>query len=353
MAMDGFGNSPSMDEPKERVFADPEAEGSSTPPSSEPPGFTSSPQPPPFAHELFFSQEQGLRPGWRFTLYVIMGIVVFFSLSTIYELWSPQGLGLLWLRLLGELQYLISGFVPALILARLERRSFGEYGLPLRRAFGKLFWLGALWGFLSLSCLLLVMRVAGVVSFGGVAIHGIRALKFAGFYSAMFLAVALFEEFSVRGYPLFTLTQGMGFWPAAVFMSVLFGAIHLGNAGESWIGVLGAASIGFFFCLTLRRTGNLWFAVGFHAAWDWAETYFYAVPDSGQMFPGHLLRTSFHGPTLLSGGTVGPEGSLLLFVVLAATWIAFDRLYPFAMYPGVVDQSQIGNRQLPIQGYQE
>lgn len=263
-----------------------------------------------------------------------MGIVVFFSLSTIYELCSPQRLGVLWLRLLGELQYLISGFVPALILARLERRPFDDYGLSLRLAFKHSFWLGGLWGFISLSCLLLLMRAAGVVSSSGLAVHGLRALKFAAFYGVMFLAVALFEEFSVRGYPLFTLTQGMGFWPAAVFMSVLFGAIHLGNSGESWIGVLGAASIGFFFCLTLRRTGNLWFAVGFHAAWDWAETYFYAVPDSGQMFPGHLLQTSFHGPTLLSGGTVGPEGSILLFLVLAGTWIAFDRLYPQTKYPG-------------------
>src|SRR5581483_10199234 len=111
---------------------------------------------------------------------------------------------------------------------------------------------GAAWGFVSLSCLLLLMRGAGVFSYEGLAIHGARALKFGLFYAAMFLVVALFEEFSVRGYPLFTLTQGMGFWAAAVFMSVLFGAIHLGNTGESWIGILGAASIGFFFCLTVR-----------------------------------------------------------------------------------------------------
>jgi len=329
MSVDSFGNS-FMDEPKERSFAEPEADVPAEPKTS----VIDPPAAPPFAHELFFSPEQGLRPGWRFFLYVVMAIVVFFSINTIYELWNLQGLHLLWLRLLGEIQYLVSGFVPAVILARLEHRPFDQYGLPLRVAFREMFWVGAAWGFVSLSCLLLLMRGAGVFSYEGLAIHGARALKFGLFYAAMFLVVALFEEFSVRGYPLFTLTQGMGFWAAAVFMSVLFGAIHLGNTGESWIGILGAASIGFFFCLTVRRTGNLWFAVGFHMSWDWAETYFYAVPDSGQMFPGHLLRTSFHGPPLLTGGTVGPEGSLLLFVVLAATWIAFDRLYPHAKYPG-------------------
>ena len=95
---------------------------------------------------------------------------------------------------------------------------------------------------------------------------------------------------------------------------------------------LAAAAIGFFFCLTLRRTGNLWFAVGFHMAWDWGETFFYSVPDSGTIFPGHLLKSSFHGPRWLTGGMVGPEGSVLCFVVIAVTWAAFAMRYPEVKY---------------------
>ncbi len=107
--------------------------------------------------------------------------------------------------------------------------------------------------------------------------------------------------------------------------------IHLRNDGEQWRGVLAAALIGFFFCLTLRRTGNLWFAVGFHAAWDWGETFFYSVPDSGMVAPGHLLTSSHRGSDWLSGGSVGPEGSVLCFVVMAVLWIAFNRVYPRAV----------------------
>ena len=100
------------------------------------------------------------------------------------------------------------------------------------------------------------------------------------------------------------------------------------------MGILGAMVIGFFFCLTLRRTGNLWFAVGFHAAWDWGESYFYSVPDSGGMAPGHLLHSSLQGPRWLTGGSVGPEGSVFLFVLLALLWVVFDRVYPEVKYPG-------------------
>jgi hypothetical protein len=143
----------------------------------------------------------------------------------------------------------------------------------------------------------------------------------------MFAFVGLFEEFLLRGYTQFTLARGMGFWPAAIALSCAFGLIHLRNGGEQWPGLLAAAFIGLFFCLTLRRTGTLWFAVGFHAGWDWGESFLYSVPDSGMLSPGHLLSSSLRGPAWLSGGSVGPEGSILCFGVIAATWILFDRTH--------------------------
>ena len=93
------------------------------------------------------------------------------------------------------------------------------------------------------------------------------------------------------------------------------------------------AFIGLFFALTLRRTGTLWFALGFHAAWDWGETFFYSVPDSGIVFPGHLLKSSLHGARWLTGGSVGPEGSSVCFVVIALLSLAFSRTYQQVKYP--------------------
>jgi hypothetical protein len=62
---------------------------------------------------------------------------------------------------------------------------------------------------------------------------------------------------------------------------------------------------------TLLRTGNLWFAIGLHAAWDWAGSFFYGVSASGISFTGHLLNPSFRGSKWMTGGTVGPEASLI------------------------------------------
>ena len=120
---------------------------------------------------------------------------------------------------------------------------------------------------------------------------------------------------------------------SAVVLSAAFGLIHLRNDGEHWPGLLGAAWIGLFLCFTLRRTGNLWFAVGFHAAWDWSETFVYSVPDSGLVSPRHLLKSSLHGPHWLTGGSVGPEGSVLCFLVIALVWLAFSQAYRKAPSP--------------------
>jgi len=193
---------------------------------------------------------------------------------------------------------------------------------------GKNFWVGVYWGLVALSALMLAMHAVGVLSFGRLALHGIRIYKFASFWGLFFLLVGVFEEFTFRGYALHHMTRAIGFWPAALALSAVFGALHLVNPGEAWVGALAAAVIGLFFCFTVRRTGNLWFAVGMHAAWDWGESYLFSVPDSGGVATGHLVNTFVHGPRWLTGGSVGPEGSILVFVIVGLVWLVFNLFYP-------------------------
>jgi membrane protease YdiL (CAAX protease family) len=298
------------------------------------------PQTPPSLSSRFddpmsriFLGADGLRPIWRLCLYFAMSRAVFLLLDAALNFIADRSSVLpLWIEMGSEFVLLLAAVVPALTMARLEWRGWDDYGLPTRHAFGKLFWIGMLWGMTAISVLIFALHGVGALTFGKLALHGLRILKFAAFWGAFFLIVAFAEEFLLRGYSQFTLTQGTGFWPAAVLLSIAFGAIHFLNPGEAWQGILAAACIGFFFCLTLRRTGSLWFAVGFHAAWDWGESYLYSVPDSGGVSPGHLLKSSFHGPKWLTGGSVGPEGSVLVFVLLALLWVIFDRVYPEVKY---------------------
>ncbi|HTP70025.1 MAG TPA: type II CAAX endopeptidase family protein, partial [Dongiaceae bacterium] len=253
--------------------------------SSTPPDFSAATA-PSYARTLFLGAD-GLRPGWGFLFFVVIFLLLQHLTSRLaYS--SDFGAGGLWSMLLEEIGDFLAALIPTLILARIEHRAWGDFGLPLKRAFGRLFWVGLLWGFAAISLLMLALSGAHCFAFGRVVLHGMRLAKFTAFWAVMFLFVGLFEEFLLRGYSQFTLARGMGFWPAAIALSCAFGLIHLRNGGENWRGLLAVIAIGFFFCLTLRRTGNLWFAVGFHAAWDWGETFFYSVPDSGIVSPGHL-----------------------------------------------------------------
>jgi membrane protease YdiL (CAAX protease family) len=179
-----------------------------------------------------------------------------------------------------------------------------------------------------ISGMILLIRLLGGFSFGERALSGWVLLLYAALWGLVFLIVGLFEEFAFRGYAQFTAALGIGFWPAATLLSAAFGAVHLLNGGEGPVGGLSVFVIGMFFCLTLRRTGNLWFAVGLHASFDWGETFLYSAPNSGIVAPGHLLNSSFHGPLWLTGGTVGPEGSVMAFAVVAMAAAIFSKVFP-------------------------
>jgi hypothetical protein len=92
---------------------------------------------------------------------------------------------------------------------------------------------------------------------------------------------------------------------------------HARNPGEDRLGLIMVLAWSVFASMIVWRLGNLWLAVGAHAGWDWGESYFYGVRDSGWQAEGHLLNPQVHGPAWLSGGTVGPEGSVLTLVALA------------------------------------
>jgi len=294
-------------------------ESSSTPPA---PAFAAA-NAPSYARTLFFGPD-GLRPGWGLAIYALLFYFLQLGLA-----WSVElGASGLWSYPVEELGNFIAAIVPAIVLSGIERRRWSVYGLPVKQALGARFWSGTVWGFGGITLLMVSLYGLHSFSFGHLAVHGVRLVRFAAFWAGFFLLVGLFEEFLLRGYTQFTLARGLGFWPAAIALSAAFGAIHLRNGGEQWPGLLAAACIGLFFCLTLRRTGSLWFAVGFHAAWDWGESFFYSVPDSGMLSPGHLFSSSLRGPDWLSGGTVGPEGSVLCFVVIALAWVLFAGTHP-------------------------
>jgi uncharacterized protein len=273
-----------------------------------------------------------LRSGWRLLIFLAIVIALINATNWIVGRALPSADRTALFLLFLVINFLIFLFA-SWIMSRMEGRTIADYGLPARNMFRAQFWQGVLLGFASITLLLVAMRIAGVFYFGSIALHGADIGKWAIVYALVFLLVALKEEFRARGYGVFTVTAGIGFWPAAILSSAYFGYSHHGNSGEDWIGLFNAGAFGLLACFLLRRTGNLWMPIGLHLAFDWGETYFYGVADSGQVLPGHLFNSSSSGPAWLSGGTVGPEGSILCTLMIVIVWLISAACLRQVKYP--------------------
>jgi len=282
-----------------------------------------------FPGKLFLNAT-GLRAGWRLLLYTVMFFALLVSSSwVLVQVARPvRGSFSPSFQFCAELISLLSALGAAWIMCRMERRTMGIYGFPALQAFGKLFWQGCLFGLFEILTLIGLIAAFGGYSFGSLAEHGIQILWWALFWGAFFIVVGFFEEFLFRGYTLYTLADGLGFWPAAILLSLVFAAVHFQNSGEDRTGVAGVLLVGLFWSFTLKRTGSLWFAMGMHAMFDFGETFLFSVPDSGMVFPGHLSNATLHGPKWLTGGNPGPEGSVIDFAILLLFFVVFDRLHP-------------------------
>ena len=284
--------------------------------------------------EIFIGPN-GLRAGWRFAIFIagtwILGQgvewVLTHPLGYQYEekAWVPSDF-----IVDGALTFGVATFV-AWIIGRFERRSLADYGLSVRSAFGPLFWEGMLWGVATSTIVIATLSAVGAASLHGFALSGAALARWSLLWFAAFLFVGLSEEFIYRGYPLVTLASGIGFWPAALLLSALFGVSHIFKPHESFLDIFNIMLFGLFWCLTVRRTGSLWFAMGFHAMSDYADMVIFAEPNTGnngQPLTGHLLNVDLHGPAWLTGGICGTEASVVALGVLIATWFAFLRRFP-------------------------
>lgn len=226
----------------------------------------------------------------------------------------------------GTAVYLVDRMIQLVVIlifgtaaAAIEKRPFAAFGLPWREALRSRFWSGALVGIVSLSLLVIALSVLGALQLHPPRARVVVAAGFGLVYAIVFLLLAVREEFLYRGYGQVKLAEATRFWLAAAVTTTWFVATHATSSGESPIGLANVALFGLVACLTLLRTGNLWFAIGLHAAWDWGETWLFGVSDSGHATaPGHLFSATVpaSSPAWLTGGAVGPEGSVLCIAVI-------------------------------------
>jgi len=294
---------------------------------------------PSVVRNIFIGKD-GLRAGWSLLVFIALLAAVLIAANFVAHKIHPRNPSAvknmseisLKAAFINESIPLVIVLLVTWIMSKIERRPNSVYGLGGSRKVAH-FFAGFAWGVVCLSLLVLSLWKTGLLVVDRRLLFGGDILRYGVMWLFGFLLVGLFEEFLNRGYLQYTLTRALagfyrcasrtrnseafGFWTSAVILAVLFGLGHSKNPGESPIGMLSAGLVGMVFCLSLWRTGSLWWAIGFHTAWDWSQSFLWGVADSGTMAQHHLLATHPVGKPILSGGATGPEGSIFIVAVLS------------------------------------
>jgi membrane protease YdiL (CAAX protease family) len=299
------------------------------------------PTPPPSTLRKVFLGQDGMRAGWSLLIFIALFASIALSANLVIHRLHPsfaktpeatsEAMSTPRFLVIGESVQFLLTFLVTWIMSKIERRPNSVYGFGGSRRLPN-FISGLAWGVACLSLLVLTLWKAGLLVIDSRLLFGSDIVRYGAIWLVGFLMVGLFEEYLTRGYLQYTLARGLagiyewvfktrhseafGFWSAAILVSFLFGLGHGKNPGESPIGLLSAGLAAMVFCFSLWRTGSLWWAIGFHAAWDWSQSFLYGVADSGLMIQHHLLATHPVGKPVLSGGATGPEGSIFILVVL-------------------------------------
>ena len=277
--------------------------------------------------QIFIGSDGKLRAIWRAAIYYAAGTWLVFSL--VYRA----------LALIAESAHLAPGltaantalsesanFLTALIctgaFALYERRRVDSYGLPVNRAFRWQTLEGAAAGVIMAGAVALGMITLGGMQIKGLASSGGALAFFALAWLGANVCVGIAEEFWFRSYLQQTLWKSIGFWPATTVIALIFTAEHyFFKQGENVWDVITLVSLSMLLSYTMLRTGALWFAVGFHIAFDYMQLFVIGTPNGSQFPVGRLLDVRFNGPAWLTGGVLGTEASFLMYPAIALLWL--------------------------------
>lgn len=182
---------------------------------------------------------------------------------------------------------------------------------------------GALIGFSAFTAVMLL-----IAAFGGWKDLSWGSLGGPIAAAGMMASVAVVEETLFRGVVFRILEERAGTVLALVLSAALFGATHLVNVNATLWGTLVIAMTGgLLLAAAYVQARSLWLPIGLHFAWDFTHGgIFGAVLSGSDTAPQGLLHTTLSGSTVLTGGTFGPEGSLVaLLVCLVPTALLLRR----------------------------
>ena len=124
------------------------------------------------------------------------------------------------------------------------------------------------------------------------------------------------EELLCRGYMFGAVRERYNVWVAGIVNAFLFGALHLANPGVTVLSVVNIVLFGLALSVVMAKMESLWFCVAVHTAWNFSQSIFFGLPNSGIVSQGSFLHLEAATDSVLYSTAFGVEGTITTSLVL-------------------------------------
>ena len=228
------------------------------------------------------------------------------------------------------LYYELFSFVFILILfifwvKVIEKNSLSTLGF-VKKNWLKYLGLGILLSLLQMGVIALVYQVGGIGTFELNELSLEPILFILGLFPFWLLQGGT-EEVATRGWLLTRIAARTNLPLAIAISSSLFGILHLGNAGVTFLSVLNIILDGVLAGLLFIYTDSIWLVVAQHGTWNYVQGNLLGFQVSGTGADASIFSfTMGDGPVWLTGGAFGAEGSIITTLVLLVSLVIVYRL---------------------------
>jgi uncharacterized protein len=294
---------------------------------------------------LFINKNSQLRSGWKIglslTTSIIVIMIISFIASTVFATIYMASSGDAGYKSVEELtqaiySYPMMNFILAIVQStvviiitflfwrKLDKKPVASMGFTSLKGDYKDFVFGLILGAASIAFVFIVLMITGQVSLSG-------SLLKPSFSSSLitglilFIFVGLSEEIFTRGYCMTVLNQTKNKWMIVLGSSIIFSLMHGLNPNISIVGLANIFLVGILFAYMFLKRSNLWMPIGYHITWNYFQGNVFGFHVSGMEQQG-LYTTTPIKDNLLNGGQFGPEGGIIVTLVIIIGFILVHKL---------------------------
>ncbi len=204
--------------------------------------------------------------------------------------------------------------IVILYVLLVERRRLKSMGLG-RKNLLKDYFIGYIVGVSLFSICILILVLSGNMKYNGMnSLRTVLPMTVAFFIG--FLLQGSEEEIIFRGYLMPSLAARHNIIIAIIINSCLFGAAHLMNSHVTFLSIFNIILFGLFASIYALKFNSIWGVCAIHSAWNFVQGNIFGLQVSGMDKMVTIWRFEATGKDILTGGAFGPEGGIVVTIVL-------------------------------------